>query len=283
MKFVKAQPLISFFILAYGIFWALWIPLIPYLQNLATFEIPTWSIPLALLGIYAPTFAAIIVTAISEGRAGLQKLFAPLFDWKLSFKWYLVAIFLPLSLAVIALLIHLGMLGELNQDTSFAWLSSVPIFLASIPIMLLVKLPLGPMAEELGWRGYALPRLQRKMSALNASLILGLLWGLWHLPAFWVPGAALGLEVTPSFFEIAKYVFNVTGVTIIFTWIYNNTRGSLIIDFLFHAAYNALPSLLFVSVDIFPELFTWVIWAFAILLIVIYGAENLAKEKVIKV
>jgi len=283
MKFVKTQPLISFFILAYGIFWALWIPLIPYLQNLATFEVPVWSIPLALLGIYAPTFAAIIVTAISEGRAGLQKLFAPLFDWKLSFKWYLVAIFLPLLLAVIALLIHLGMLGELNQATSFAWLSSVPIFLASIPITLLVKLPLGPMAEELGWRGYALPRLQRKMSALNASLILGLLWGLWHLPAFWVPGAALGLEVTPSFFEIAKYVFNVTGVTIIFTWIYNNTRGSLIIDFLFHAAYNALPSLLFVSVDIFPELFTWVIWAFAILLIVIYGAENLAKEKVIKV
>jgi uncharacterized protein len=124
--------------------------------------------------------------------------------------------------------------------------------------------------------------LQRNMSALKASLILGILWGLWHLPAFWVPGAALGLDVKPSLFEIMKYVFNVVGVTIIFTWLYNHTRGSLIIDFFFHASYNALPSLLYISADVFPEIDTWVIWGFAILLIMIYGAENLAKEKVTK-
>jgi len=203
-------------------------------------------------------------------------------DWKLSFKWYLIAIFLPLLLAVIAILIHLISSGEFSQVSSLAWLSSLPIFLVSIPIVILTKLPLGPMAEELGWRGYALPRLQRKMSALNASLILGLLWGLWHLPAFWVPGAALGLDVTPTFYTIAKYVFDVIGVTIIFTWIYNNTRGSLLIDFLFHAAYNALPGLLFVSTGIFPNTYTWVIWGFAVLLIFIYGPSNLAATKVTK-
>jgi uncharacterized protein len=282
MSFIKRYPLVSFFVLAFGIFWVIWTPLIPHLQNLATFDVPAWSIPLALLGIYAPTFAAIIVTAISEGRDGLKRLFAPLWDWKLNLRWYLAAIFLPLAFACIAVLIYLAGSNQLTLLASPAWVQALPIFLVSIPITLLAKLPLGPLAEELGWRGYALPRLQRNMSALSASLILGVLWGLWHLPAFWVPGAALGLDIEPSFATIAKYVFNVVGVTIIFTWLYNNTRGSMLIDFIFHAAYNALPGLLFVSIDIFPDAYTWVVWGFAILLIILYGPSKLAKEKVTK-
>lgn len=282
MSLIKRYPLGSYFVLAYAIFWLIWIPLIPHLQNLATMEIALWVIPLALLGIYAPTFAALIVVAASEGRVGLRWLIAPLADWRLGLRWYLTAIFLPILLAAAAVLVDLAVSGRLTLLTTSGWLNSIPLFLVSIPLTLLAKLPLGPMAEELGWRGYALPRLQRRMNAFNASLLLGILWALWHLPAFWVPGAALPLEESVSISAILHYVVNVVGITLIFTWLYNSTRGSLLIDFLFHAAYNALPGLLFVSTGIIPNSFTLVIWIYAVLLLWRYGPANLAATKVTK-
>ena len=118
------------------------------------------------------------------------------------------------------------------------------------------------------------------MSALNASLVLGLLWALWHLPAFWVPGAALGVEETPDFLLLLGYVVNVVGVAIIYTWLYNNTRGSLLIAYLFHAAFNALPALLFVTVGVTTGLFTWILWLCAILLVLYYGPTKLGPVKV---
>jgi len=282
MRLIKQYPLISFFFLAYAIFWIIWIPLIPHLQNLATFDIAPWVIFLALVGIYAPTFAALIVVSVSEGHNGLKRLLAPLWDWRLRWTWYATAIFLPLVLAVAAVLIHLGITKQYSLLTSFNWLAGVPVFFASIPLLMLTKLPLGPMAEELGWRGFALPRLQRRMSALSASLILGVLWALWHLPAFWVPGAALSMDELPTMMGILQYVVNVVGLTVVFTWLYNSTRGSLLIDFLFHAAYNALPTLLFVTTSITPSSFTWVTWTVAIFLILKYGPQKLAREKVTK-
>ena len=84
---IKRYPLFSYFLLAYGIFWAIWTPLIPSLQGLATLEVPGWAIPLALFGIYAPTWAALIVTAVAEGRDGLKRLIAPILEWKLPVKW----------------------------------------------------------------------------------------------------------------------------------------------------------------------------------------------------
>ena len=120
------------------------------------------------------------------------------------------------------------------------------------------------------------------MSALAASILLGIAWALWHLPAFWVPGAALPLDQTPGIGNVLAYTFDVVGVSIVFTWIYNNTRGSLLIDFLFHAAYNAFPSLLFVAADVFPTSFSWIIWLFAIGIVVRHGPANLAAVKVTK-
>lgn len=212
----------------------------------------------------------------------MKRLLAALFIWRIGPRWYGFAIFLPLALAVVAILVHIIWSGETQQLTNVDWLTHVPAFMLAIPLTLLAKLPLGPMAEELGWRGFALPRLQRKMNALNASLILGLVWALWHLPAFWVPGAALGLEQALTFGSIGLYVLDVVGISIVFTWLYNSTRGSLLIDFLFHAAYNALPSLLFIFSGILPNTMTGVVWAFALGLILFYGAENLAREKVTK-
>ncbi|HSH04504.1 MAG TPA: CPBP family intramembrane glutamic endopeptidase [Anaerolineae bacterium] len=278
---IKRYPLITYFILAYALFWLIWIPITPFLQNLATLDVPIWAIPLALIGIYAPTWAALIVTFICEGKTGLKTLLRPLTEWRIHLGWYAVAIFLPLLLGLIAILLHT--IFTTDTLTLQGKQSAIFLLLATIPITLLNKLPLGPMAEELGWRGFALPRLQRKYTALTASLILGVLWAFWHLPAFWVPGAALPLDTEPGIIPIGAYVLDTVGVTIIFTWLYNHTRGSLIIDFLFHAAYNALPTLLFVTLDLIPEIwFSITVWATVFFLIWRYGADKLGTTKVTK-
>ena len=281
MKFPRPSPLTTFFILSYAIFWGIWFPLIPHLQGLAEFDLEWWVILLALIGIYAPTWAALITVAYSEGGAGLRSLVAPLLDWRISPRWYFLALGTPIFVAMLAILFDTS-ISDLSELQSVDWLTAVTVVMTTAPFVLLAKLPLGPMAEELGWRGFALPRLQRSMSALAASILLGNDWALWHLPAFWVPGAALPLDETPGIGNVLAYTIDVVGVSIIFTWIYNNTRGSLLIDFLFHAAYNAFPALLFGAVGIFPNSSTWIIWLFAIGIVVRYGPANLAAIKVTK-
>ncbi len=281
MGIIGRFPLIAFFALSYLIFWIIWIPLIPHLEKLAEFDLEFWVIALALIGIYAPTWAALIVVGSTNGRQGLRELLKPLADWRVAWRWYLYAVGVPVLLAVIAVIVHQLRPNQIDPST-VDWKTAAIVFVSSVPFALLAKLPLGPMAEELGWRGFALPRLQRKMSALNASLLLGLLWALWHLPAFWVPGAALPLDQTPSLAGVILYAVDVMGVSIIFTWIYNSTRGSLLIDFLFHAAYNALPVSLFVATDIFPESMSIYIWLFCLGLVIYYGPQKLAASKVTK-
>jgi membrane protease YdiL (CAAX protease family) len=92
----------------------------------------------------------------------------------------------------------------------------------------------GPLGEEPGWRGFALPRLQRLHGPLLGSLILGPLWALWHLPLFFVPA----WETPPTILNIVLYVIAATAFTIIMTWVFNNTKGSLLIAILLHAAVN---------------------------------------------
>lgn len=96
----------------------------------------------------------------------------------------------------------------------------------------------GPLNEELGWRGFALPALQRQLSPRAASLVVGLFWAVWHLPLFWIPGASQeGLPLVPILAQIVA-------LSVLFTWLYNRTRGSLLLALLFHAALNATGAVL---------------------------------------
>ena len=99
----------------------------------------------------------------------------------------------------------------------------------------------GPMGEELGWRGFALPRLQQHRNALDASIFLGLIWGLWHLPLYFVPGTGqsemLGTGTSPAF-AIGGFLGWTIGLSVLFTWLFNQTGGSLIVVIRFHTAVN---------------------------------------------
>jgi membrane protease YdiL (CAAX protease family) len=111
-------------------------------------------------------------------------------------------------------------------------LSTGLILLGLLPAFLISLVFGGPLGEEIGWRGYALPRLQKEWSPLASALILGIVWGLWHLPLFFITGTA------QSFLALAPFMLWVVSLSVLFTWAYNNTAGSLLIPVLLHAIVN---------------------------------------------
>jgi membrane protease YdiL (CAAX protease family) len=159
---VRRHPLIAFFVLAYLLTW--WI-----------YPLLRFSPLLGIFGLFGPALAAIIMAAVTGRKSGVKQLLSRVVLWRVGVRWYLIALGLPtvLSIATAGLSYLLG--------------ASDFIQVGALTVLELVLFVL-VVGEELGWRGYALPRLLEKRSAVTASLILGVLWGLWHLPTFLVPG-----------------------------------------------------------------------------------------------
>src|SRR5918999_510962 len=215
--FVKRHPLVVFFILAY----TLTRPLIPLVS-----VSPLWGFP----ALFGPALAAVIVATAADGKPSLKDLLGRVVRWRVGARWYAVALGLPVILALAAAGLHLA-LGA-RSSIEFGGLS----VLNFVVFVLIV-------GEELGWRGYALPRLLARRSALAASLILGVLWGLWHLPPFFVPGAPQhGLPITAFLLLTMAY-------SVLFTWIYLHTGGSVLLAALFHGAINLSQGLLLGGLD----------------------------------
>jgi uncharacterized protein len=200
---IKRNPLISYFVLAYALAWIL-IPLVTKI-----------SLGFAFLALFSPAFAALIVTGITEGRKGVKHLLAKIVQWKVSWSWYVIAIGLPFVLAILVW-----------------WLAGMPSRPVQ-PLALTLILAALVIGEELGWRGFALPRLQERFSPLVSSLILGALWAAWHLPNALIPGLSY------YFYAFPQFLIYVVAMTILFTWLANNTKASVLIAWIFHAAINA--------------------------------------------
>lgn len=174
------------------------------------------------------TLAALVISSIYSSRQGVREAVAPITRWRVGIIWYLIALGLwpTIVLAGNAIAQSLNM----TISSSPAW-PNRPILLVIAESFIWYFLFGGPLNEEPGWRGFAMPRLQRQFSPLVASLILGTLWGLWHVPLHLMGvyyGGAWGAIIRIQ--EIPR--------TILFTWIYNRTKGSLLIPLLFHTAIN---------------------------------------------
>jgi len=181
--------------------------------------------PLYKLGTFGPTVAGPLLTGVIQGRRGLRALWRWLIIWRVSIFWYLFSF---LSTAVVALTaidfhVALGGAGTALNDPAQLYLV-VPVFL--------YVLFTSVMGGEIGWRGYALPRLQDRTNALVARLILGVVWGLWHLPLFWMAGNFH--QAIP----LSLFLLQITGFSVLYTWMNNSTGGSLLMAHLFHAVSN---------------------------------------------
>jgi len=248
-------------VLAFGITWAVWVPRAAGVPVGAVGQLWTWT----------PAVAALLAAAITGGRGALRDLGARLVRWRVGWRWYVVVILGPaaFSLAVAALYTLLG--GSWAAAASSALSGEAPLVV--LPLFLVVLFVTDGLGEELAWRGFALPRLLARYNALVAGLILGVLWAAWHLPLMWTEGAPLYQQ------SIWLLSLDMTAKSVLFTWVFLHTRGSVLLAALLHATTNLFvvsPVVTEVGGLALPLLAALAKWALVVVLIVVAG-PGLAK------
>ena len=275
------NPLISFFVLAYLISWSIWTPLVIYYYRSpfpVSFEkTPIGLILLAFLGFFGPTFAGLILAGLEGGRAGIGRLLSGWKIWRVGIPWLLAILISQLVIELASSGLYASIFDIAPQVDWGRWTMFLPAFLQAAFIG-------GAIAEETGWRGYALPRLLKSRNALTASLVLGLLWAAWHLPISLIPGANFPVPLSPLVFLV--FTLNAMFISVIMTWLYSNTRGSIFACYIYHALLNtALLGAVFRFEDFASA--WWVKTCigvslrglFAIALVAVFGAARLSRRK----
>ncbi len=223
------KALIRFFLLAYAFSWLFWIP---QALNANGVTIPK-SISEFLASplnpaAFGPLFAALVSAYLDEGGKGIIRLLKRGVEVRFKKTWLIPILLLPPLIFGGAILLSV-VTSRTGLDLSV--LSNPPFFIIGFFVILFTA---GPLQEEFGWRGYALPRLQEQSSALVSSIILGIVWWLWHVPLVFIPGKFM-VDNLPLF---GLLIIEIVLVSILFTWIYNNTAGSILAALLFHASMN---------------------------------------------
>jgi membrane protease YdiL (CAAX protease family) len=225
---IKKHPLAAFFILAFGVTWigsTIYYFAVPHgNQALPAFL----STPSFLLWYYGPCLSAMIVTYVTGGKGSIRRLFKRLLDWRVGWKWYVFIVLYPLGLHLAVVYLDRLMGGPIPV---FFQSEGVPagntwLVLAGLVVYQVFVRGVG---EETGWRGFALPHLESRWNALKSSLVLGLLWGLWHFHP-----ANYALVSISGFFLF----INIVLTSYLFTWVYNHTGGSLFMAAMFHMTLN---------------------------------------------
>ncbi|HEX2696756.1 MAG TPA: CPBP family intramembrane glutamic endopeptidase [Anaerolineales bacterium] len=225
--------------------------------------------------------AAVIMTGLTLGKTAVISLLKRYFQWRVGWKWYLAPFVLAPALIVGGVYLNAALTGVAPDFSSvmaykiFGQSAYPPFFI--LPFLLTDLLANG---EEIGWRGYVLPRLQAKHSALTSTLMLGVIWGFWHLPKF------LTHWDTVSF---AWFMLHTLAAAVLYTWLYNGTKGSLMLTALFHAASNTtgvfMPMANTVSSTGMGAYIAYVLLevAAAIIIVIVMGPQRLSRTEAMQV
>ena len=240
---MRKYPLFFFFLMAYAFSWMISIPYVLSVWGILKGNYTSLFILKPFVG---PTLAAIIMIGITEGKAGLTRLRERLRLRHASWKWSLLIVLSIPVLILIGIVVQPGLLASFQGLT--------PRLLVTYPIYLVIVFFGVALPEEIGWRGFALPRMQPRFGPLWGTLLLGVLWAFWHLLFFLTPdhGGGPGTGFATYLTNFSYFLLTVIALSIIFTWIFNHTGGSIFISNLVHAAIDT-PQLvwipLFLAVD----------------------------------
>ena len=242
-RLIKDHPLIAFFVIAFAGAWIILLPLVlaqnglsllPYtVPQVGPYPVSYYFATLAAIA--GPTLASLTVTAITGGTAGVRQLLRRYVLWRVGVHWYLLVL---VGVPVI----------QLAFSSVFLGIAPLTAFIVQWPLFFTIFLPnvliIGVVAqiwEEGGWSGFAIPRLQQRFGAWRACLVLGPLWGLFHLPVLLVPGQIFATKVDAITIIVQLVLTMIVAIPLrmVMTWVFNNTKGSILIAILLHASLDA--------------------------------------------
>ena len=220
MNWLKRNEIAVFLFLAFALSWFIW-PLT--LMNPNSTPMLPWG----------PLLATLIVLGLTRGWAGVKSLLADMFRWRVGVRWYAFAFLVPVGITLAAVYLNVALGGPAPAASVFA----ISELLLLIPQLVFITIVQGPFTEEPGWRGFLLPRLQTKYSPLVASLIIGVIWCSWHLP--------LLVSDPTSQRPPLQFLALTMAFSILYTWVYNNAKASLLLIALLHGVTNTFAAFLF--------------------------------------
>ncbi|MEI1279612.1 lysostaphin resistance A-like protein [Leptospira venezuelensis] len=260
------KSIFLFFFLSYFISWTIWLPL--YLPKFGINFLPIFPFHHAF-GAIGPVSAAFIVSMVDQGFAGVKSLFSKMFIWKFNFIWYIVAILSPFILLALAVLAKYIISSEVNL-VGIGISREFPNF--NFVLFSLYNIFTFGFGEEIGWRGYALPKLQKRFQALTSTMILTIGWAVWHIPLFFYrPG-----YVEMGIFGIIGWLMSLLTGAILLTWLFNSTRGSILIVAIFHGTIDIVFTSDFVDTSIM-NITGFLIVLFAIGVLLLNNWKNLSQ------
>ncbi len=265
-------PLGTYLLLTFGSAWLIWLPLL--VAEYTSLTLPVPSIVLITLGSFVPTITALFLTWRCAGAADLRRLLRRALVWRVSPLWFLIAIFGPALVMLLAMGGHVLLGGTAPDYVPFGvrWLI-VPLN------FVLVFLIGGPLGEEFGWRGLALPALEARLNPLWASLLLGIIWSVWHLPLFFISASA------QHSLPFGLYALLTLPLSVLITWVFHGSGDSLLLVMLFHAAVNTWSGPLLISPEAAGStrpLVLVVILAWVVALLVGVGLKRFAPKRPVK-
>lgn len=210
-----------FFLITYAVTWALW--MLPDALGMPRSGALALGGPVFLLGVFAPGLVGTVLTALSDGQKGVAGLLERIVRWRVAWPLYVFALGYMAFVKLTGAAIVRAMTGAWPPFGTTPW----PLLFAAA-----VATVWGQAGEEVGWRGYALPRLTTAIGLGPASVLLGIIWALWHLPLFFIPGTGSDGQSFPL------YLLHVTAVSVAMAWLYWHAGGSLLLTMLMHAAVN---------------------------------------------
>ena len=227
-------------------------------------------LPLMLLVPWTPNISAIIVLVlVLRKESGVRNLVRGWTKWRVGLRWYLAALSPALVVTVAVVVYHL--LGGVSPG------SEIPFELMTLIGYAILVVFTGATGEELGWRGFALPRLQSRFGALTASIMIGLWWGIWHAPG-WV---LMDTTITTAY--VSTFILGTVTGSVFMTWLYNNTDGSLVMASLYHYSVNIFEALAVAVLGLITwealSLINGIIYlAISAALVIRYGADSLSRK-----
>jgi membrane protease YdiL (CAAX protease family) len=248
---MKGHALTAFFMMTFAISWISWF---------AVFLVPMPRLGRLILnqvGLAGPLLSSLIVIWVLQGSSGVGRFIGRILQWRIGIQWYLFVLFGAAVLGFAAM--GLVVLGGGN----------VPAIASGFAPGAL----LSGLREEFGWRGFALPRLQERGSALKASVLIGMIWTLWHLPI--LPFLRMGL---PGLWMMIVFLMEVVALCILMSWVYNQTAGNILLPVLYHAAYNITLAVLGIP-TVIPLwlLYLALTWILVIYVVLRTGAARLSR------
>jgi len=193
---------------------------------------PGLNVALMVVAGFGPSLAGIAVVAFFSSPAGLRDWARRCLNWRVGWRWFVLAFLAPPAVMVCALAIHAALVGAFPASIAP---EQIPLAIANFGFVLLIG---GPLGEEFGWRGYLMPALTAKLNWRAASLVIGVVWGVWHLPLFYIADTAQSQMAIPIF------MLNILAGSVLFGWLFERTQGSVLPALVLHTSLNAWAGIL---------------------------------------